>query len=142
MVHPVRAFTSIGHDYVGCFIDTWKGDCLGSSSRGQLHGALPLHQVTRRQVIKFVDPTRRSDHTTCSTRYKGMCISQPHNAVILPEPMTSRAYGTVKPTPSLSLQRHHSPQARKAILYTFLYHFRPTNPDFNMLYCFCSIVLL
>jgi hypothetical protein len=61
-VHPVRAFTSIGHDCVGCFVDTWKGDCLGSSSRGQPRGALPLHQVTQRQFIKFADPTRRSGH--------------------------------------------------------------------------------
>ena len=61
-VHPVRAFTSIGRDCVGCFVDTWKGDCLGSSSRGQPHGALPLHQVTQRQFIKFADPTRRSGH--------------------------------------------------------------------------------
>jgi hypothetical protein len=42
-VHPVRAFTSIGRDCVGCFVDTWKGDCLGNSSRGQPRGALPLH---------------------------------------------------------------------------------------------------
>jgi hypothetical protein len=62
VVHPVRAFTSIGCDCVGCFVDTWKGDCLGSSSRGQPHGALPLHQVTQRQFIKFADPTRRSGH--------------------------------------------------------------------------------
>jgi hypothetical protein len=61
-VHPVRAFTSIGCDCVGCFIDMWKGDCLGSSSRGQPCGALPLHQVTQRQFIKFADPTRRSGH--------------------------------------------------------------------------------
>jgi hypothetical protein len=61
-VHPVRAFTSIGRDCVGCFIDTWKGDYLGSSSRGQPRGALPLHQVTQRQFIKFTDPTRRSSH--------------------------------------------------------------------------------
>jgi hypothetical protein len=61
-VHPVRAFTSIGRDCVGCFVDTWKGDCLGSSSRGQPRGALPLHQVTQRQFIKFADPTRRSGH--------------------------------------------------------------------------------
>jgi hypothetical protein len=61
-VHPVRAFTSIGCDCVGCFIDTWKGDCLSSSSRGQPRGALPLHQVTQRHFIKFVDPTRRSGH--------------------------------------------------------------------------------
>jgi hypothetical protein len=74
-VHPVRTFTSIGRDCVGCFVGTWKGDCLGSSSRGQPHGALPLHQVTQRQVIKFTDPTRRSGHTTCYTRYKGVCIS-------------------------------------------------------------------
>jgi hypothetical protein len=47
---------------VGCFVDTWKGDCLGSSSRGQPRGALPLHQVTHRQFIKFADPTRRSGH--------------------------------------------------------------------------------
>jgi hypothetical protein len=62
VVHPVRAFTSIGRDCVGCFVDTWKGDCLGSSSRGQPRGALPLHQVTQRQFIKFTDPTRRSGH--------------------------------------------------------------------------------
>jgi hypothetical protein len=61
-VHPVRAFTSIGRDCVGYFIDTWKGDCLGSSSRGQPRGALPLHQVTQRQFIKFADFTRRSSH--------------------------------------------------------------------------------
>ena len=61
-VHPVRAFTSIGHDCVGCFVGTWKGDCLGSSSRGQPRGALPLHQVAQRQFIKFADPTRRSGH--------------------------------------------------------------------------------
>jgi hypothetical protein len=61
-VHPVRAFTSIGRDCVGCFIDTWKGDCLGSSSRGQPRGALPLHQVTHRRFIMFADPTRRSGH--------------------------------------------------------------------------------
>ena len=61
-VHPVRAFTSIGRDCVGCFVDTWKGDCLGRSSRGQPRGALPLHQVTQRQFIKFADPTRRSGH--------------------------------------------------------------------------------
>jgi hypothetical protein len=42
-VHPVRAFTSIGRDCLGCFIGTWKGDFLGSSSRGQPRGALPLH---------------------------------------------------------------------------------------------------
>ena len=42
-VHPVHAFTSIGRDCVGCFVGTWKGDCLGSSSRGQPRGALPLH---------------------------------------------------------------------------------------------------
>jgi hypothetical protein len=34
VVHPVRAFTSIGRDCVGYFVDTWKSDCLGSSSRG------------------------------------------------------------------------------------------------------------
>jgi hypothetical protein len=51
-VHPVRAFTSIGRDCVGCFVDTWKGDCLGSSSRGQPRGALPLHQVTQRQFYQ------------------------------------------------------------------------------------------
>jgi hypothetical protein len=45
-VHPVCAFTSIGRDWVSCFVDTWKGDCLGSSSRGQPRGALPLHLVT------------------------------------------------------------------------------------------------
>jgi hypothetical protein len=61
-VHPVRAFTSIGRDCVGCYVVTWKGDCLGSSSRGQPRGALPLHQVTQRQFIKFADPTRRSGH--------------------------------------------------------------------------------
>jgi hypothetical protein len=61
-VHPVRAFTSIGRDCVGCFVDTWKDDCLGSSSRGQPCGALPLHQVTQRQFIKFAEPTRRSGH--------------------------------------------------------------------------------
>jgi hypothetical protein len=61
-VHPVHAFTSIGRDCVGCFVDTWKGDCLGSSSRGQPRGALPLHQVTHRQFIKFAYPTRRSGH--------------------------------------------------------------------------------
>jgi hypothetical protein len=61
-VHPVCAFTSIGRDCVGCFIGMWKGDCLGSSSRGQPRGALPLHQVTQRQFIKFADPTRRSGH--------------------------------------------------------------------------------
>jgi hypothetical protein len=75
-VHPVRAFMSIGCDCVGCFIGTWKGDCLSSSSRGQPRGALPLHQVTQRQVIKFVDPTRRSGHSTCYMRYKGVCISE------------------------------------------------------------------
>jgi len=74
-VHPVRAFTSIGRDCVGCFVGTWKGDCLGSSSRGQPRGALPLHQVTQRQVIKFADPTRRSGHTTCYTRCIGVCTS-------------------------------------------------------------------
>jgi hypothetical protein len=74
-VHPVRAFTSIGRDCVGCFIGAWKGDCLGSSSHGQPHDALPLHQVTQRQVIKFTDPMRRSGHTTCYTHYKGVCIS-------------------------------------------------------------------
>lgn len=74
-VHPVCAFTSIGRDCVGCFVGTWKGDCLGSSSCGQPHGALPLHQVTQRQVIKFADPTRRSGHTTCYTRCIGVCIS-------------------------------------------------------------------
>jgi hypothetical protein len=47
-VHPVRAFMSIGRDCVGCFVDTWKGDYLGSSSHGQPRGALPLHQVTQR----------------------------------------------------------------------------------------------
>jgi hypothetical protein len=31
-------------------------------SRGQRCGALPLHQVTQRQFIKFADPTRRSGH--------------------------------------------------------------------------------
>jgi hypothetical protein len=31
-------------------------------SRGQPRGALPLHQVTQRQFIKFADPTRRSGH--------------------------------------------------------------------------------
>lgn len=46
----------------GLFVGTWKGDCLGSSSRGQPRGALPLHQVTQRQFIKFADPTRRSGH--------------------------------------------------------------------------------
>jgi hypothetical protein len=34
VVHRVCAFTSIGCDCVGCFIDTWTGDFLGSSSRG------------------------------------------------------------------------------------------------------------
>ena len=47
-VHLVRAFTSIGRDCVGCFIGTWKGECFGSSSRGQPRGALPLHQVAQR----------------------------------------------------------------------------------------------
>jgi hypothetical protein len=61
-LHPVRDFTSIGHDCVDCFIGMWKGDCLGSSSRGQPRGALPLHQVTQRQFIKFADPTGRSGH--------------------------------------------------------------------------------
>jgi hypothetical protein len=61
-VHLVRAFTSIWRECVWCFINTWKGDCLGSSSRGQPRGALPLHQVTQRQFIKFADPTRRSGH--------------------------------------------------------------------------------
>jgi hypothetical protein len=61
-VHPVRACTSIGRDCVGCFVGTWKGDCLGSLSRGQPRGALPLHQVTQRQFIKFADPMRRSGH--------------------------------------------------------------------------------
>jgi hypothetical protein len=37
-------------------------NCLGSSSRGQPRGALPLHQVTQRQFIKFADPMRRSGH--------------------------------------------------------------------------------
>ena len=74
-VHPVRAFTSTGRDCVGCFVGTWMGDWLGSSSRGQPRGALPLHQVTQRQVIKFADPTRRSGHTTCYTHCIGVCIS-------------------------------------------------------------------
>ena len=74
-VHPVRAFTSTGRDFVGCFVGTWMGDWLGSSSRGQPRGALPLHQVTQRQVIKFADPTRRSGHTTCYTHCIGVCIS-------------------------------------------------------------------
>ena len=74
-VHPVRAFTSIGRDCVGCFVGTWKGDCLGSSSRGQPRGALPLHQVTQRQVIKFADPTRRSGHTTYYKHCIGVCPS-------------------------------------------------------------------
>ena len=50
----------------GLFVGTWKGDCLGSSSRGQPRGALPLHQVTQRQVIKFANPTRRSGHNDLS----------------------------------------------------------------------------
>jgi hypothetical protein len=83
-VHPVHAFTSIGHDCVGCFIGTWKGDCFGSSSRGQPRGALSLHQVTQRQVIKFADPTRRSGHTTSYTRYKGMCTSTAASAWVDP----------------------------------------------------------
>jgi hypothetical protein len=62
VVHPVRAFTSIGRDCVGCFVDTWKGDCLGSSSRGQPRGALPLHQVTQAT-------------TTCYTCCLDVCIS-------------------------------------------------------------------
>ena len=74
-VHSIRAFTSIGRDCVGCFVDMWTGDCFGSSSHGQPRGALPLHQVTQRQVIKFADPTRRSGHTTCYTRCIGVCIS-------------------------------------------------------------------
>jgi hypothetical protein len=61
-VHLVGAFMSIGCDCVGCFVDTWNGDCLGSSSRGQPRGVLPLHRVTQRQFIKFADPPRRSGH--------------------------------------------------------------------------------
>ena len=74
-VHPVLAFKSIGCDCMGCFVGMWKGDCLNSSSRGQPRSALPLHQVTQRQVIKFEDPTRRSGHTTYCTRRIGVCIS-------------------------------------------------------------------
>jgi hypothetical protein len=79
-VHPVRAFTSIGRDCVGCYVVTWKGDCLGISSRGQPRGALPLHQVTQRQFIKFADPTRhnkllhvlpRRVHITCPYILRG-----------------------------------------------------------------------
>jgi hypothetical protein len=82
-VHPVRAFTSIGRDCVGCFIDTWKGDCLGSSSRGQPRGALPLHQVMQRQFIKFTDPTRRSGYTCCL----GVCTSLPVSGFQNPNPI-------------------------------------------------------
>jgi hypothetical protein len=48
-----------------------------------------------------------------------------------------------KPTmPFPSLQQHRPPQARNDALYIFLCHFGPTNPDFDMLHCFCSGALL
>ena len=84
-VHPVHAFTSIGRDCLGYFIGMWKGDCFSSSSRGQPRGALPLHQVTQQQVIKFADPTRRSGHTTCYTRCIGVCISSSIKAFVSSE---------------------------------------------------------
>jgi hypothetical protein len=72
-------------------------------------------------------------------------------------PWCPRAHDIVEPTLSLSPQRRHPPQARKATLYIFLCHFGPTNPDFDilhcditltcyiafvLLHCFCSAALL
>jgi hypothetical protein len=56
-------------------------------------------------------------------------------------PRRPRAHDAVKLMPSLSPLRHHSPQARKAtILYIFLCHFGPTNPDFDMLHCHIALI--
>jgi hypothetical protein len=53
-----------------------------------------------------------------------------------------RAHDAIKPMPSLSMQHRRPPQARNGtILYILLCHFWPTNPDFDMLHCFCSAAL-
>jgi hypothetical protein len=55
---------------------------------------------------------------------------------------------TIDPAPSLSLQCRRPSQARKATLYIFLYHFGPTNHDFDMLHyhialiCYIALILL
>jgi glycosyltransferase involved in cell wall biosynthesis len=70
---------------------------------------------------------------------------------VVPRPVASssspslrrpRACHTVELAPSLSPQHRRPSRARKAILYIFLCHFRPTNPDFDMLYCHIAFVLL
>jgi hypothetical protein len=62
------------------------------------------------------------------------------NAVLLPEPATSRACDAVELTSSLSLQRRSPPQAHKATLYSFLCHFGPTNLDFDMLHYHIALI--
>jgi hypothetical protein len=58
-----------------------------------------------------------------------------------PSPRRPRAHDTVEPVSSLNPQCCHPPQARKAtILYIFLCHFGPTNPDFDMLYCHIALI--
>jgi hypothetical protein len=83
-----------------------------------------------------------------------LCHPRACSAVVLPEPATllsprrPKAHDTVRPAPFLSLQCRRPPQAHKAILYIFLCHFGPTNPDFDMLHyhitliCYIAFVLL
>jgi hypothetical protein len=65
---------------------------------------------------------------------------QVHSAIVLPDPVMSRARNVVVPVPFLSPQCRRPPLARKATLYIFLYHFGPTNPDFDMLHCHIALI--
>jgi hypothetical protein len=83
------------------------------------------------------------------------CHPRAYSTVILAERVTPssprhpRAHDAIKPMLSLSPQRCCPHQAHKAtILYIFLCHFGPTNPDFDMLHshialiCYIAFVLL
>jgi hypothetical protein len=107
----------------------------------------PWHHSWARNNVVLLEPatlcTRRrsQSHDAVHPRHP-----RAHNVIVLPEPMTSsspwhpRARDIVEPTPPLSPQHHRPPQARKATLYTFLYYFGPTNPDFDMLHCHIALI--
>jgi hypothetical protein len=74
-VYPVRAFTSIERDCVGCFVGTWKGDCLGV----RRVDSLAVHCLFTRSCSDNLSSLLilREDRatTTCYMYCIGVCIS-------------------------------------------------------------------
>jgi hypothetical protein len=103
-----------------------------SSQRcSRAHNNIVLPEPAMLCTRRHADPTTPSNHVVPGSVAPSSSLS----------PRRPRAHDIVEPTLSLSPQRRRPPQTSKAIiLYIFLCHFGPTNPDFDMLHYHIALI--